>query len=224
MNLNLENKKELAYVIQIFGCILYVILIFVAIAFYTGGNPVNNNAPGYSFWQTSLSALGSSISYSGADNTISMIIFTIATSIFGFSFFPLFAALPSLFNDTKKQKNHSVIGSIFGIIGGITMIGIAFTPSNLFIVAHMIFVYIGYTSISVIGILYSIALNMNEKFSNTYTIAIVIFTIVWEICIIIMLIGLDSWTPVAQKIGRYTIVGALIILGYGALKLEKNSK
>ncbi len=122
--MDLENKKkQLAYMIQIIGCILYVILIFVAIAFYPGGNPVDPNAPGYSFWQTSLSSLGASTLY------------------------------------------------------------------------------------------------WNEKFSRTYTIAHVIFTITWYICVNIMLFGIDLGT--AQKIGRFTTVAALIILGYGALKLEK---
>lgn len=199
--------------IQIIGCILYIILIFIAIAFYTGI---------YDFWGNALSALGSSVSNTGSNNTISMVIFTIATTTFGLTFFPLFLSLPSLFTETRKVKNLSLIGSTFGVIGGICLIGIAFTPSNLLYEPHIIFVYIGYLSISLIGIFYSTALYLNEDFSNIYTITCVLFTIVWEICIIIMLFSSDSW--IAQKIGRFTTVGALIILGYGALIIEQNSK
>ncbi len=217
--MNLENKKEIAYLIEIIGCFFYVILLFVAMIFYPGGNPVDRNAQGYSFWNTSLSALGASTSWSGADNTVSMVIFTTATSIFGFSFILLFGALPSFFTETSKQRKLSVIGSIFGIISGICLTGIAFTPANLYGGAHMLFVYIGYTSILAMGIIYSIALYLNEKFSSTYTISIVIFTVVWYICVTIMMFGLFLGS--AQKIGRYTTVGALIILGYGALKLER---
>ncbi len=208
-----EDKKQFVYMIQIVSCILYLILIFVAIAFYSGI---------YDFWGNTLSALGFSVSNTGADNTASMVIFSIGTSVFGFSFFPLFLALPSLFTEIKKMKTHAHIGSLFGIIGGICIIGIAFTPANLLPDPHMLFVYVGYLSISLISIFYSIALYMNEEFSNIYTIACVIFMVVWDICIILMLINSDSW--ITQKVGRFTTVGFFIILGYGALKLEQNLK
>ena len=141
--MNFENKRQLAYMVQILGCILYVILIFVAIVLYSGN---------YSFWGDSLSALGYSISNTGTDNIVSMVIFTVGTSVFGFSFLPLFIALPSLFIGTKKQKNSSIAGSLFGIIGGICVIGIAFTPYNLLPEPHILFVYVGYLSISLIGV------------------------------------------------------------------------
>ncbi len=217
--MNLENKKQIAYFVEILCCFLYIILLFVAMIFYPGGNPVDRNSQGYSFWQTSLSALGASVSYSGADNTVSMVIFTTATSIFGFSFILLFASLPSFFTETSIQRKLSLIGSIFGIIAGICMIGIAFTPANLYGGAHILFVYIGYTSITAMGIIYSIALYLNKKFSSTYTISHVIFTVVWYICVTVMFFGL--YLGSAQKIGRFTTVAALIILGYGALKLER---
>ncbi len=217
--MNLENKKQMAYFIEIIGCFSYVILLFVAMIFYPGGNPVDSNAEGYSFWQTSLSALGSSRSYSGADNTVSMVIFTTATMILGFSMILLFFTLHSLFTETSVQRKLSLIGSVFGIISGICLIGIAFTPANLYGLAHMLFVYIGYISILVMGIIYSIALYLNKGFSSTYTLGHVIFTIVWYICLTLMTLVIYIW--VAQKIGRYTTVAAIIILGYGALKLEK---
>ena len=51
----MENWKQNAYIFEILGCVVYVILIFLAMLFYAGGTADNPNLQGYSFWGNTLS-------------------------------------------------------------------------------------------------------------------------------------------------------------------------
>ena len=222
--MNIENWKLKAYLFNIFGCLQYIILIFVAMLIYTGGTEDNPNSVGYSFWGNSLSDLGRTVAYSGQINTISMVIFSITLTIWAISIIPFFIVLPNLADKRKVEKKLSKIGTLFAIIAAISLIGIAFTPDDILDGPHMIFVYIGYTSLVLVGIFYSIAFYRNEKIPKIYVYLFIIFTVVHFTTSIMGLVGLASARTlmvIAQKIGRYTTVVCFALIGYGLWKMEK---
>ena len=207
--MTIKGWKKKAFLFIIIGGIQYIILIFVASVFYAGGTGNNPAIPGYSFWANSLSDLGRTVAYSGLLNTISMVIFTITTSIWGFSLILFFISFRSFFKEQKKLKISSTFGSLFGIVTGMCLIGIAFTPADVLGAPHMFFVYIGYTSILLVGILYTIALYWNQNFPKIYTCTFLIFTIIFFITTLIALVGLGAnqeLLAIGQKIGRYTTI------------------
>ncbi|MHA1804348.1 MAG: hypothetical protein ACTSU4_07405 [Promethearchaeota archaeon] len=219
--MNLKGWKNKAYLFIIIGGIQYIILILIATMFYAGGTKSNPGRPGYSFWSNSLSDLGRTIAYSGIHNTTSMIIFTITLTIWGSSLIPFFLAYQSFFKEEKKQKISSRLGSIFGMIAGVCLIGIAFTPADILIAPHMIFVYIGYTAILLVGISYTVAVFLNKNFPRIYFYIFLIFTIIFYVTVSIALIGLsgsETLLATGQKIGRFSTVACFAIAGYGALK------
>jgi hypothetical membrane protein len=219
--MKLGNREKKAYLFSLIGCIQYIILIFIAMLFYTGGTEDNPKVPGYSFWGNSLSDLGRTVAYSGHLNTTSMIIFSITLIIWAISIIPFFIALRGLFLQEKLQKQLTFIGLIFGIITGISLIGIAFTPDDILDNFHMIFVYIGYTSLFIAGLLYSIAMYLNKEFPRTFMYLFIIFTVVHFITSMMGLVGLASALTlmvIGQKIGRYTTVICFAIVSYGMWK------
>jgi hypothetical membrane protein len=221
--MNTEDWKVKAYILEIFGCIQYIILIFVAMLFYAGGTGDNPNIKGYSFWKNSLSDLGRTVAYSGQTNIISMIIFTITLSLWGFSLIPFFSVLPNYANEDSIDKKLSYIGSFFGVLSGICLMGIAFTPDDILDGPHMIFVYIGYTSLVLTGLFYSITFYRNDNIPRIYAYLFAIFAIVQFITSIFGLIGLGSsgtLLATSQKIGRYTVVIFSALIGYGLWKME----
>ena len=209
--MKIENWKEKAYLLEILGCIIYTFIIFLAMLFYTGGTADNPNIDGYSFWGNTISDSGRTISYSGKSNTISMILLSTALILFAITTIPFFLALRT-------------IGSICGIIASISLVGIAFTPADILIGPHMIFVYIRYSSVFAMGVLFSLVMYMNNEFPRQYTYIIIIFTIVFFIISMMGLVGLAlsrTTMVIGQKIGWFATLICFVIVGYGGWKLEK---
>ena len=215
----MEDWRQKAYLFVILGGVVYVILSSLGMLFYAGGTYSNPGAPGYSFWANYLSDIGRTKAYSGKDNTISMILYSLALSIWAISFFPFFIALRSLFTEGKVEKILSTIGSILGMIAAIGLIGIAFTPADILGGPHMISVFIGYSSLLYLAIIYSITLYRSNKFPNQYAIIFILWTIIFFMTLFMAIIGVAG--IISQKIGRYTTIICFAYIGYGAWKLEK---
>ena len=96
-----RNWREWAFLLGMFGMVQLVILTSIAMFFYAGGTRLNPSAPGYSFWANWFSDLGRTKGYSGKDNTVSMIIFIIATSVRGISLIITAIALPYFFRENS---------------------------------------------------------------------------------------------------------------------------
>lgn len=212
--MKLEDWKEKAFFFGILGCIVYVILIFLAMVFYPGGTPNNPNTHGYTFWENWLSDLGLIKSHSGENNIVSMILFTTALTFWGVSLIPFFLALRSLFTEGKLEKILSTIGSILGVIAGIGLIGIAYTPADILGLLHIIFVYLAYLSLFILGVIYSILLFKSKILPKQYAIIFLIWTIIFFFTLSMGIVG--------QKIGRFTTIACFAYVGYGALKSENS--
>ena len=212
--MKLENWKEKAFFFDILGCTVYVILIFLAMVFYPGGTPNNPNTHGYTFWENWLSDLGLIKSHSGENNIVSMILFTTALTFWGVSLIPFFLALRSLFTEGNLEKILSTIGSILGVIAGIGLIGIAYTPADILGLLHITFVYITYLSLFILGVIYSITLFKSKILPKQYAIIFLIWTIIFFFTLSMGIVG--------QKIGRFTTIACFAYVGYGALKSENS--
>ena len=212
--MKLENWKEKAFFFDILGCTAYVILIFLAMVFYPGGTPTNPNTQGYTFWENWLSDLGLIESHSGENNIVSMVLFTAALTFWGLSVIPFFLALRLLFTESKFEKLLSTVGSILGVIAGIGLIGIAYTPADILGLLHITFVYIAYLSLFILGVIYSITLFKSKILPKQYAVIFLIWTIIFFFTLSMGIVG--------QKIGRFSTIACFAYVGYGALKLEKS--
>lgn len=91
-NTSEKNWREWAFLFRMFGAVQVVILTRVAMFFYAGGTAINPNAPGYTFWANFFSDLGRTRAWSGRENTISHIIFTITWIVWFISGIIMFLA------------------------------------------------------------------------------------------------------------------------------------
>lgn len=210
----MEEWKQKAFLFDILGCTVYVILIFLAMVFYPGGTPTNPNTRGYTFWENWLSDLGLIKSHSGENNIVSMVLFTVALTFWGIALIPFFIALRLLFTEGKLEKILSTIGSILGVIAAIGLIGIAYTPADILGLLHITFVYIAYLSLFILGVIYSIVLFKSKRLPIQYAIVFLIWTIIFFFTLSMGIVG--------QKIGRFSTIACFAFVGYGALKLEKS--
>ena len=222
MNFEMSNKK--AYLIEILGIIIYIVLIVTGMFTYAGGTQDNPNAPGYTFWFNTLSDLGRVNSHNGNPNLISMILFSIAYSTIAITMVPFYLVFPRVFNDHPFEKKLTKIAGILGIISSIGFIGVVFTPADILYAPHMFFAIMAYVAILVLIILYTIALYRTQIFSKEYVWIFTIFSIVFLIFLLMALgalvLGIRALLTIGQKIGRTSILICFPILTYGAWKLE----
>ncbi len=209
--------------------IQYTIFISVSMFFYAGGSLNNPDAQGYSFWTNFLSDLGRTRGYSGKPNTISSIFFTIVYSLFGILLIPFLIAVTHFFEENQDEKRLSKLGTVFGIFSAITLIGIAFTPWDIYTVAHGIFAGIQPIVVVLSLVFYSIAMLHNKKYPNRYAFTFLVLTGIWMISIIISLLATYDTAlgdlviiVTLQKITTFSSLICLFIQGYGAWMLEKS--
>ncbi|MFX0104762.1 MAG: hypothetical protein ACFE75_04675 [Candidatus Hodarchaeota archaeon] len=223
--MNSKNWKIGAFTFLILGCIQFMILTIIAMLFYKGGTYIDKSTMNYLFWYNYFSDLGRTLSHSGVPNMISYILFTVTLALWGISQFPFYIAFPSLFENSKRLKKLSIIGSVFGIFTGICYIGIAFTPSDILSFIHDLFVVLGFGSIFLCLILISYTIFQDKNYPNFYAKILAISAIilsVYYLSFFLVQTGNNSIrllvAATGQKIMIYTLLICSIIQGYGALK------
>ena len=232
-----RNWREWAFLLGMFGMVQLVILTSIAMFFYAGGTRLNPSAPGYSFWANWFSDLGRTKGYSGKDNTVSMIIFIIASSVRGISLIITAIALPYFFRENSMEKWLSIIGTFFLIIWGILMVGAAFTPWDIYFDEHMTFgIIMGYMTL-IGGILYIIVIFHNKDYSNKYALLVIVMLSAGFI-FTVFVTNVLNWPQVSlreistreelmfhtvqQKITNYISISVNFLIYYGAWKQLKS--
>ena len=154
-------------------------LNIMAMVFYKGGNIHNAEFIGYSFFNNFLSDLGRVISHSGKFNFHSCLCFNMAMLIAGFTLSMFFYITPTLFNKQSKfLTTLSGLASLFGVLGSLCMIGVGFTPADLFfkphvMFAHWLFRFFFLSSLFIAGCIY-----LSKDFQNKYAMGYVIFSLI----------------------------------------------
>ena len=168
-----------------YAIFIFVLFNFFAMIFYPGGTINDPNTIGYTFTENFFSDLGNSISYSGKSNTISFILFNFSLSLCGLTFIILFYLIKPAFNPSLL----TFLATLFGILGGISCIGVAFTPANLLLDAHIFFAHGIFRGLCISSLLYSILIFKNNNINNKYAYGFIAFGFMVLIYILISELG-----------------------------------
>ena len=176
------NMKSEFWIVRMptYGMIAFILLNILAMLLYPGGNLNDPNQIGYYFSYNFFSDLGATVSHSNESNLISSILFNISLCIVAFTFMMLFYSIKDFFPGFKILSS---IATCLGIIGCISFIGVAFTPSNLYLDSagdpwlHIIFAHWIFRSLSAVSIIYSILIIKTKDFDNKYAYNFIIFGI-----------------------------------------------
>jgi hypothetical protein len=195
------------------GCALFVVLTAIAMLFYPGGTVTDHTTQGYQFSQNFFSELGFTVSSSGQPNAISAVLFFVSLLLAGLSLVLFFLRFPQFFREPSTRA-LAIIGSGVGIIAGICFIGVAFTPANLLLDAHVFFVTWAFRLFPVAVGFYIAAILRGRLFPKRYVWVWIGFA-----ALLILYIGLLTWGPSArtsqgnmiQATGQKVIVYASIV-------------
>ena len=212
------------------ACAQFVVLTAIAMLIYPGGGRADPTSRGYSFFKNFFSELGLTVTRSGTPNTVSAILFVTALTLAGLGLVLFFVAAPQFFWQRRTLRGLSVLGSVFGVISGLCYVGVAFTPANLYPVAHGRFTLWAFQAFLVVAVFYSAATLLNPVYPKVYALVYVLFAALLAGYVWLMMNGpgIDTARGVmiqatGQKIIVYAAIVCMFIQSYGVVRLRRRS-
>jgi hypothetical protein len=207
---------------------VYAVLNPLAMLFYPGGTSTDQDAEGYSVLENFFSDLGMVHTYRGEPKALSLVLFASALVLIGIAFVLFFAVMPSYFVKTRLERTASRIGSIAGVLAGVSCIGIAATPWDFYLNAHMIFAFGLSLSFLLAVVCYSIAILKNGRYPNAYAGVFAVYLVILAAYVCLMFLGPDVSTregavimAAGQKIAIYSGMLCWFVQFLGALEYHK---
>ena len=155
-----------------YSMVIFIILNIVAMFNYPGGSINDESQLGYSFFNNFFSDLGMRYSHSNQDNLTSFLLFNFSLCVVGLCFSMLFYNIRNVFSNFKKT---SLFASILGISSGLCYVGVAFTPADLLLDAHIVFAHYIFRLLFVASIIYAVLIFKTKQFDNKYAYGFVVF-------------------------------------------------
>jgi len=203
--------------------IFFIIFNILAMLSYPGGTIHNTTTSGYSFITNFLSDLGRFISWNGNHNYFSSLFFNTSMMITGFVFSIFFIQIRYIFNIKNGLINWiSIIGTICGIAGGYSMIGVGLTPSDLYFDQHVLFANWLFRFFFLSAICYTIIIYKSDLIETKYAIGYCIFAFLILFYIFLSELGPNARENMSalylQVIAQKSILLCFIITIYSQTK------
>jgi hypothetical protein len=157
--------------------IIFLLILIVAALLYPGGTIYDKEIASYSIKYNFLSDMGRTIAINGENNFFSSSLFLLGLSGAGVVILLFFIQVWRLFSDTKTSKALAIIGTISGVLGCLCLIGVAFTPVDLFTAPHIAFANWLFRFFFLSALAYTIAIILNKELPNQLAIGYLIFSI-----------------------------------------------
>ena len=219
-----RRRKGQILILCVVSFIVYALFNLLAMFLYPGGTSLDKGARGYSFFENFFSDLGMVRTYDGEPKTLSLWLFASALVVIGIAFILFFVIMPGYFSATRRERVSSRLGSISGVLAGVSCLGIAATPWDLYLDAHLIFAFGLSASFLLAVVFYSVAIFANRRYSNTYAAVFAVYLVILAAYLCLMFLGPDMDTreglvilATGQKIAIYSGMVCWFIQFLGAL-------
>jgi hypothetical protein len=125
---------------------------------------------------------------------------------------------------------RSVFGSAFGIVAGLCFVGVALTPANLVLEAHLAIMMWSFRAFTVAVICYTIAIFRQRDYPNVFGLIFVTFAVLLVLYVLPLIAGPPYDSPegitiqaVGQKIIVYASVISIFVQVFAAKKIAAES-
>jgi hypothetical membrane protein len=163
-----QGWRDRALRFVIYACIQFVLLTLVAMLAYAGGTARDPAALRYQFFDNFFSDLGRMAAHNGEPNTVAAMLFITALTGAGLGLILFFIVLPRTCRRRKDAYALSILGSLAGLISGLSFIGVAFTPADVAGRAHTMLVYYAFVSFLIAVVFYFVAVLLVPDYPRIY--------------------------------------------------------
>lgn len=199
----------------VISCTTYGILSAISMLIYPGGTFRNHGTEGYVFTQNFLSDLGRTAAFNGDENYFGATLYIIGLAFVGIMTMLMFVKLPNIFSQDKWTRRILLLSRILGVIAGLGLIGVAFTPNNILDIPHTICVNIAFTKLLQSLTLLMFCIYRTSHFPNKYGHILLLSNSVLLGFILLKILGPSIHTSdiglIYQAISQKIMVGTLLI-------------
>ena len=146
--------------------------------FYPGGTFRNRSANGYSFFQNSLSDLGSTIAWNGQPNYFGALSFVSGFAILALAGVVCFVALVRIYSSSRIPRWLARAASTAGILSCAGLIAAAAAPEDRNAALHGQFTWLACGSFLAATLLFALATAFNDHFRRRVPIGWAMLTLV----------------------------------------------
>ena len=205
--------QQRVYTFSIASATLFVVATVMAMATYPGGSYSDHATVGYVFSRNFFSDLGMLTAHNGASNLVSMSLFFVALTLVGAGLVLFFIAFPRLFADAPRARTWSVAGSVFGIIAGLCFVGVAFTPADILLEAHIACVKFAFRAFPLAAFCYAVAIFRAEGYPTRYAWVFIAF----GAALVGYVLLLEFGPKITTDAGLAIQVGGQKVIVYGSI-------
>ncbi|MBD3228433.1 MAG: DUF998 domain-containing protein [Candidatus Lokiarchaeota archaeon] len=224
--MNNKNLKKWIFIYGIISHILYIILISIAMIYYPGGNQLNPDTIGYSFFTNFLSDLGGLSSHSGESNVISYSISVSANLLVISSAFLIYLVFFNIVKKPEKSRHYHRLASSLAMISCIFLSIAGIIPWDFNLYLHLFFTFTSFLIYFLAPIFYAKSIVKNKKYPNLYAKIFIVLFIVMTSHFFVLLLAPGAETQygllirgISQKILVFTWVIVIICEIFGGLKV-----
>ncbi|MBN1217273.1 MAG: hypothetical protein JXA99_17765 [Candidatus Lokiarchaeota archaeon] len=183
------NKNTRIYNLTILFVLVYIALLILAMFTYTGGNEIDINTKGYSFFSNYFSDLGRIKSYSGNNNICSLCLFVTALISINIILIFFHREIMLFFKNNPRFKLISYLASIFGISSSIFAIFVPLFPEDIYPTQHILVTMLFSNLLVISFIFYAFIIRRDKLIPNYYFTLILVYIIC--LCIFLSFIMID---------------------------------
>jgi hypothetical protein len=211
-------RLDSMFAIVVVACGLFFALTVVAMFLYPGGRVGDPQSTGYAFFTNFFSDLGQTRTYGGHANGPSLVLFCVALGATAFAMGLFFVGFSLFFAPASPARLTSTLGAVCGIVAGLSFLGVAATPWNVYLRAHNEFVLWAFRSFLAAVVLCAVAGFVAPNFPRRFAWVFVAFAVLLAVYVGVITLGPRPDTAAgaaiqatAQKIIVYASVLTVLV-------------
>lgn len=205
------------------GIIQFFVITIICMLLYSGGNLMDHYLKSYSFTLNFFSDLGRTKTFDGLSNTLVSSLFTLTVSGAGIATVIFSITLPKLFKGTNSYL-LALIGSVLGVVSGLCYIGVGFTPWDVFLKPHILFVKVGFLCFLLSSTNMALAMYKHKSYPKAYVKVYGVFLLILIGYLYVLFFGPKDMTSgkdvminvISQKIILYSQMATMLVQCIGA--------
>jgi hypothetical protein len=212
------KKRAWPFRIAVFSGVQFIALTGVSMLLFAGGSMADSTLRSFSFQQNFLSELGMTVTNGAQPNLPGAVFFMVALSILGIGLAIFYHAVGRLLRPSEALRIVRIIISILASAGGLCCVGMAVTPPNLAICAHMGFLFIALPCLAVAMLLHALSIFLSDSYPKAFAVAHVAIAVLFAGHLAVVLFGPGLHTTrgviiqaTGQKVAVYPAIANFIV-------------
>jgi hypothetical membrane protein len=209
---------------------LAVALTIAAMIQYPGGTPLVRSSEHYSLQHNFLSDLGMTVAYNGRGNLLGAVCFVTGLLFLLGGVVVVLAELLAICSTPARARRLARVAAVFALCACLAFVGVAFTPENRVMAAHVNFTFLGFRIAPVAMALLALAARAGHSVPRSITQLLALLASVFAAYAAILEWGPDPvstnglhFQVLAQKAVAGIAVGSFLWLSLALDRAEDRS-